>query len=107
MRVLPMTENDRSRLPIACSLPLAEGGRRVAQWRALADDYLLERSRTPETLTLRYAPVDDARARLSRLAEAERDCCSYVDWTVETGPGALRLIVTGTEDALTSLLFLE
>ncbi|WP_308493089.1 hypothetical protein [Microbacterium terrisoli] len=106
-----MDEKERSEvpvgLPIACSLPLAEGGRRVARWQALAEDHLIERRRTEGALTLRYERDDDAITRLTDLTDAERECCSYVGWTVEPGDNDVRLLVTGTEDALDSLLFLD
>jgi hypothetical protein len=97
------TPGDARRLPVACTLDAAEGGRRNEQWRRLDADYALERELRDGQLIVRYVDHPDAVRRLTELVEAERRCCAYVDWSVDRSNDALRLVVRGDEFALTTL----
>ncbi|WP_056733529.1 hypothetical protein [Agromyces sp. Soil535] len=91
------------RLPVACSLDAAEGGRRNEEWRRLDADYALERELRDGQLVVRYVDHPDAVRRLTELVDAERRCCAFVDWSVDRSNAGLRLVVRGDEFALTTL----
>ena len=91
------------RLPIACTLDAADGGRRLDEWRRLNAEYALERELRDGRLIVRYAPHDDAARRLAALVEAERRCCAFVDWSIDRSRGGLRLVVRGDDFALATL----
>lgn len=100
MREIP---GDDPRLPVACTLDAAEGGRRNEQWRRLDADYALERELRDGQLVVRYVDHPDAVQRLTELVEAERRCCAFVDWSVDRSKRGLRLVVRGDEFALSTL----
>lgn len=91
-------------LPIACTLPtIAAAKRQVEKWHAFDADYALDTKRTDSTLTVHYTKIQDSTDRLRELVAIEKDCCAFVDWSIdETGPD-LRLIVTGTPFQLAAL----
>lgn len=94
---------DERRLPVACALDAAEGGRRNEEWRRLDADYALERELRDGQLVVRYVDHPDAVRRLTELVDAERRCCAFVDWSVDHSNGRLRLVVRGDEFALSTL----
>jgi len=91
-------------LPIACTLPtLAAAKRQVDRWRAFDADYALDAERKDGRLVVHYAKVRDSIDRLHDLVAIEKDCCAFVDWSIDaTGPH-LRLVVTGTAFQLAAL----
>jgi cobalamin biosynthesis protein CobT len=97
------SRTNAQQLPIACTLDAAEGGRRVDEWRRLADDFALARELHDGRLVVRYAPQADAAQRLAELVEAERRCCAFVDWRIESSGDELRLVVNGDDFALATL----
>jgi hypothetical protein len=97
------SEANARELPIACTLDAAEGGRRVDEWRRLADDFALTRDLADGRLVVRYAQQAEAAQRLAELVEAERRCCAFVDWHIESSGDELRLVVRGDDFALATL----
>lgn len=71
------------------------------------DDYLLDIDRTAAQITVHYPKIDDATARLTELVRTEQSCCAFATWAIDTTHPDLRLSVTGTDDALAALTFLE
>jgi hypothetical protein len=67
-------------LPIACTLGPGDGAARLAEWRRLSDSRL-DAQRDGRTLVVTYR--EDASADLTRLVEAERTCCAFLDWSLE------------------------
>lgn len=96
-----MTNNEQ---PIACTLPtLAAAKRQVQKWHAFEADYAIDTERTDRSLTIHYAKGRDSVARLVALVAVEKDCCAFVDWTIDDTHHDLRLIVTGTPFQLAAL----
>ena len=93
-----MTRPTHAPIP-ACSLSAGEGAKRAARWRTLLDTHLL--SRTPTTAGQRLAfPADpEVAGELDALVAAERDCCPFLDLTVERFDHSLVLNVSGPTDA--------
>jgi hypothetical protein len=69
-------------LPIACTLVPGEGAERLRRWRALSERGRPIARLSGHLLEVRYAPEPDVRSELRELAAAERECCSFVTWTV-------------------------
>ncbi|TDS80361.1 hypothetical protein [Amnibacterium kyonggiense] len=99
--------DDQSRtlplLPAACTLSASDGAARLEAWRAFDADYLLGTDDLGREYIARYAKVPDAEERLARLVERESTCCSFATWSIERTEHHLRLLVSGTPDALSAL----
>ncbi|HWS51714.1 MAG TPA: hypothetical protein VN241_11950 [Microbacterium sp.] len=102
-----MNAQGRVALPIACALPAGGGEQQMRAWRALDDDHRLDVHRTHDAIVVRYANDDDAITRLTELVRTERSCCAFVRWDVEVSGSDIRLVVSGTPEALSSLDFLS
>ena len=107
VRVLRMSLVDRDLLPVACTLTPGAGAAQLAAWQEFNDDYLLDLDKTAGQITVHYPKIDDATARLTELVRTEQTCCTFVTWSIDTTHPDLRLTVTGTDDALAALTFLE
>jgi hypothetical protein len=69
-------------LPIACTLGPGEGAMRLDRWKALAAQGSPVARRSGDVLEVRYVFEPTFRDELMALAAAERECCSFVTWTV-------------------------
>jgi hypothetical protein len=104
LRVLLMSA-ERRMLPIACTLTPGAGRAQRDAWHAFNADHLLEVDRRPGSITVHYATTDDASRRLTALVQTEQICCAFATWVIDASGPDLRLIVSGTPDALASLTF--
>lgn len=93
----------RTQLPIACTLGPDEGADRIAQWRRLIRRSLIDREETPGLLTLRFRSTDEVAAELTRLVEAERSCCSFLDWALVNDGETCTLRIAGDDEAVRTL----
>lgn len=91
-------------LPIACALTPDAGRVQLARWRAFDADYALSTERTDSQIVVHYARDEESARQLQQLVATERECCSFVNWTIIDGETDLRLIVTGTRDQLAAVL---
>ena len=103
--VRDLLSRHRSRLTQPGAKPLDQHG--LAAWQEFNDDYLLDIDRTAAQITVHYPKIDDATARLTELVRTEQSCCAFATWAIDTTHPDLRLSVTGTDDALAALTFLE
>jgi hypothetical protein len=69
-------------LPVACALGVGEGAERMGRWRALAQKAPPRAQRTDNRLEVRWQLDADGAVELDLLAAAERECCSFLSWTV-------------------------
>jgi hypothetical protein len=69
-------------LPIACTLAPGEGAARMRRWQALAERGRASAQLNGHVLEVRYLPAPGVQLELGELAAAERECCSFVTWTV-------------------------
>jgi hypothetical protein len=69
-------------LPIACTLAPGDGAERMRRWQALAERARPIAHLSGHLLEVRYPPGPDVDSELRELAAAERECCSFVTWTV-------------------------
>jgi hypothetical protein len=81
---------------VACSLGQSDLAERQARWRRLADASLVERTRTDTGLRLVFRRDDGVETELGELAELERECCAFADWTVTADGGRVVLDVSAS-----------
>jgi hypothetical protein len=98
-RLLPL-------LPQDCTLPSETALDQVARWRTLKPAYLRS-SRQAESLTIAFGKDDAVSIELHAVVEIERDCCSFLIWTIVDAGGELHLTVQGRPgelDRISSLM---
>ena len=87
--------------PNTCSLDSAGQEKRFGEFAELASVALVEAVRTPHGARLLLRHDDSVQASLWRLIEAERRCCSFLEFRVEAGDSGLRVEVSGPPSART------
>lgn len=93
-----------ARPPVACTLPTLEAAKeQVEKWKAFEADYALGSTRTDSSLDIEYANVEDSVRRLRELVAVERDCCAFVEWSIDEERPNLHLVVTGNPFELSAL----
>lgn len=96
-------ERQRS-APIACSLPEADLANRQDRWLQLWQRAALNAVTTSNGLQLLFRAAPGVEGELSQLAELERDCCAFADWSVRARGTKLVLDVTAhTEEGITAV----
>jgi hypothetical protein len=110
-------EGDRKPIPnlvegpglpvLACSLDAGDQVDRLREWRLLSDgDVIVGHTVSPGRLEVRYRLDPDRVDELRRLAEAERCCCAFAEFTLTTREDAVVLTVTGPPGTETFFRFL-
>jgi hypothetical protein len=90
-------ERQRS-APIACSLAQADLANRQDRWLQLWRRAAVNAVTTSTGLRLLFRAAPGVEAELSQLAELERDCCAFADWSVRARGTELVLDVTAPTD---------
>lgn len=99
-----MTRGPFQDVPIACTLPsIAEAKVQVERWQAFDADYALSSEHKDAELIVHYAKVDDSISRLRDLVSVERQCCAFVQWSIDESGNDLRLIARDTPAQLSAL----
>lgn len=83
---------------VACSLNRGELTERGERWGALAGRAFVERVPTERGLQLVFLRDEGVEDELRELAELERECCAFADWTVGTDGERAVLDVSGSSD---------
>lgn len=78
----------------ACSLDDEELAARRADWRALEAGALIRAEARPDGRLLVFRGGQDTLRVLRQLIEAERKCCSFLDFGVEGSEDEVRVTVT-------------
>jgi hypothetical protein len=96
---------------IACTLPINEVGERLNSLQALIGDHLDTVSRDGDRLQIRIARAGraDLETEVSRWAEAEKACCAFLRFAVESEPEVVLLEIAalgGAEPTLDALEWL-
>jgi hypothetical protein len=95
-----LQEHERS-APIACSLAEPRLANRQERWRKLWQRAAVNVVTTSNEFQLRFRAAPDIEAELSQLADLERDCCAFADWSVQARGKELVLDVTApTEEGI-------
>jgi len=90
-------------MDIACTLSPAALASRHERWRRLIADSGLGRDETPDGLRLRFRADRGVAAELADLAAAERECCAWADWSIESGDDGISLVARSTGDGVAAL----
>ena len=88
--------------PIVCTLTASELKDRGTAWRKLWASGLLRRERVPSGIRLIAEP--GARRALMDLIALERECCAWIDYSVE--PSSVTLTADGGGEAVLAGMFL-
>ena len=85
--------------PNTCSLDSAGQEKRLGEFAELASAALIEAVRTPHGARLLLRHGDSVQASLSRLIDAERRCCSFLEFAVDVRDTGIRVEVSGPPSA--------
>lgn len=89
---------------ISCRLSADELAERGAAWESVRTHVeVVERSRFPGGVRLVVQGRDDVLQEIARLVAAERECCSWASWELETQWGQATLTVSGEEELIAPL----
>ncbi|MDW9619217.1 hypothetical protein [Sinorhizobium meliloti] len=89
--------DEKSDMPIACTLDAGDFKTRTAQIEALASRHLRHVSREPLSIELTYAA--EALPDLRDLVRKETECCAFLDFDLKEDRDGVRLRITAPEAA--------
>jgi hypothetical protein len=94
---------------VACALPGIEASKRLSALQVLIGDRLDHVSRRGEQLRIRLARAGDADldAKATEWAEAEKGCCPFLGFAIESHPEAVTLEITAPATARSILAGIE
>jgi MerR family copper efflux transcriptional regulator len=100
----PHPQEHRRSAPIACSLAKADLADRQERWLQLWQRAAVNAVTTSNGLRLLFRAAPGVKEELHQLAELERDCCAFADWSVQVRGKELVLDVTApTEEGITAV----
>jgi hypothetical protein len=89
---------------IACSLEEADFADRQERWLQLGQRAAVEAVTTATGLRLLFSAAPEVEGELRQLAELERHCCAFADWSVRARGTELVLDITAeTEQGVTAV----
>ena len=83
---------------VTCSLNRDELADRRTRWDRLAERAFVERETTTRGQQLAFRNEPGVEAELRELAELERECCAFADWTVGEAGGRVVLEISSSSD---------
>jgi hypothetical protein len=86
-------------LPVACLLGPDDAAVRREEWRWVAAQALVERSREPGSARLRFRTMAGVRRTLDDLVEAERKCCPFLTLALTEEGAEIVLSISGPPEA--------
>jgi|SRR5215472_11536282 len=84
--------------PVACTLNQQELERRIERWQTLSRKAGQGVSRTDRGLRLTFSAAPGVAAELDELAELERACCAFANWSVTSAGDRLVLDVSADDE---------
>ena len=86
---------------IACTLPVNEAGDRLNLLKAVIGDHLESTQRDGDRLRIRINQAGDAglEARVVEWAEAEKGCCAFLGFAIESEPDTVILEIAAPREA--------
>jgi hypothetical protein len=90
---------------IACTLPVNEAGNRLNLLQAVIGDHLESAQRDGARLRIRIDRAGDAdlEAKLTEWAEAEKGCCAFLGFAIESEPETVTLEIAASGDSAGTL----
>jgi hypothetical protein len=89
---------------ISCRLSVDELAERRTSWHTVrAQVDVVERNRFPGGFRMVVQGRDEALQDIARLVSAERECCGWATWELETNCGQATLTVSGEEELIAPL----
>jgi hypothetical protein len=86
---------------ISCRLTADELAERRTAWQTVRTRVdVVERNRFPGGFRMVVQGSDDVLQEVARLVAAERECCSWASWELETQWGQATLTVSGEEELI-------
>jgi hypothetical protein len=79
--------------PASCSLAPGEAADRAGEFRALAERALESRELRDGTLVLSFRAATGVLEAVEDLARRERECCSFLDFGVESSGNSVTLTI--------------
>ena len=89
------------RIPVACTLGVADLAAQRRRWQRLMARALTGRAETADGLRLSFRP--EAEEELRALVAVETGCCAWAAWTVEPTAGAVVLDVRSADEGVATL----
>lgn len=86
-------------MPLACSLSSADARARQDEWSSLLGDACVRRTPVPGGMRVDFRNAEGVQDALSRLVELERECCPFLELTVEHADDLVVLTVTAPPEA--------
>jgi hypothetical protein len=91
-------KEDQEDAVVACSLEGADLADRRERWLQLGERAGIDVLTTKNGLRLLFRAAPGVEGELGRLAELERDCCAFAEWSVHTRGEELALDVTADSE---------
>ena len=89
---------------ISCSLSASELAERRAAWQSVRERLqVVGRDRFPGGFRLRFRGTHDDIEAAGELVAAERTCCGWAEWQLDSTPDGAILTVSGREDFIAPL----
>lgn len=90
---------------IACTLPVNEAGDRLKTLQAVIGDHLESAQRDGDRLRIRIERGGDPglEARVIEWAEAEKGCCAFLGFAIESEPESVTLEIAAPSNAAGTL----
>lgn len=85
--------------PVACTLAADDQKTRLEGWRELRRDGLVTEIRAGRVLTTFWRRSGDIPNRLETLIEAEKQCCSFLEFELEEAADVVRVRTVFPEGA--------
>jgi hypothetical protein len=94
---------------ITCTLPVNEAGGRLNDWEALIGGYLDHLSRHSDRLRMRIRRAGrvELESEVAAFAEAEKACCAFLGFEIESAPESVTLEIVAPAGAEPTLEGIE
>ena len=92
-----------TKIPIACTLTVADAGDRVEEWRAFLAHHVEETRREGDELRLHLRDSDETLCAAADLSAREKQCCGFFSFAIAIEADARWLVIAVPSDASTIL----
>jgi len=100
---IPVTTENGSTVPVACTLTPAALAAQASRWERLAGHAMAGRTETANGLRMSFRREPGVEEELRMLVAVENECCAWADWTLETNAEQIVLDVHSTGQGIATL----